>query len=94
MQLSTIDTGAAGSGGRPAQSAVAFAGDGLFEAARSDVDCTLVGGVPVTGSGGLIGQGQVGLGLIDLLGLVGAVLVDDGLDRSQWNCCFERGAGS
>lgn len=84
VQLSAVDTGAAGRGGRPAQSAVTLTGDGLFEAARSDVDRTLVGGVPITFSWGLVGQGQVGLGLVDLLGLVGAVLVDDGLDRCQW----------
>lgn len=81
MQFGAIDTDAAGSGGGSTESAVALAGDGLLETARANVDGTLVGGVPIASGWGLLGQRQVGLALVDLLGLV-LVLVDDGLDKS------------
>lgn len=81
VQLRAIDTDAAGSGGGLAQSTVALTGDWGLETARANVDGTLVGRAPVAGSRGLLRQRQVGLGLVDLLGLVG-VLVDDGLDKS------------
>lgn len=81
MQFSTVDTDTAGSGGGLAKSTVALAGTGPLETARANVDGTLVGGVPVASSRGLVWQRQVGLGLVDLLLLV-LVLVDDGLDKS------------
>lgn len=56
VQLGAIDTDARSCGGGSSESAVAFAGDGRLEAARANVDGTLVGRVPVRGSGGLIGQ--------------------------------------
>lgn len=81
MQFRAIDTDAAGSGGGSTESAVALARDGLLETTGANIDGALVGRVPVTGSRGLIGQRQVGLGLVNLLLLV-LVLVDDGLDES------------
>lgn len=38
-------------------------------AARPDVDVARVGRLPVRGNGGLLGEGQVGLSLGDLIGL-------------------------
>lgn len=75
-----VDTASCGCG--PTQSAVALAGDGAFHATRANVDSALVGRVPVASHWGLLGQGQVGLGLVDLLGLVG-ILVDDGLQTKD-----------
>lgn len=78
MQLRTVDTGTATSSGGAAKGSVVVTRDRAFDTTRTHVDGSLVGGVPVTGDGGLIREGQVGLGLVDLLGLVG-VLVDNGL---------------
>lgn len=78
VQFSTVFADTASCGRRAAQSAVALSGDGALQATRANIDGALVGRVPVTSHWGLLGQGQVGLGLVDLLGLVG-VLVDDGL---------------
>jgi hypothetical protein len=78
MQLGTVHARTAGSSRRTAQSAIVLAGDGLLETAGADIDGALVVRVPITGHRGLIGQGKVRLGLVNLLGLVG-VRVDDGL---------------
>lgn len=81
MQFRAVNTDAAGSGGGSTESAVALTGDRFLETAGANIDSTLIGGVPVAGSWGLVRQRQVGLGLVDLLWLV-LVLVDDGLDES------------
>ena len=60
------------------QSAVVLARNGSFATTRTDVDSSLVHRVPVASTRGILGQWQVGLGLIDLSLLVG-VLIDDGL---------------
>lgn len=51
-----------------------------LKASRADGSSARVRGVPVASNGRVFGQRQVGLGVLDLGGLVG-VLVDDGLDR-------------
>lgn len=81
VQFRAVDTDAALGGGGATESTVALAGDGLLESAGANVDGALVGGVPVASSWGLLRQGQVGLGLVDLLRFV-LVLVDDGLEAS------------
>jgi hypothetical protein len=78
VQLITINARTAGSGGGATQSSVVLAGDGLLKTAIADIDIALIEGVPVTGDRGVLRQGKVGLGLLDLLSLVGA-LVDDRL---------------
>lgn len=78
MQLIAVYTSAAGSSGGTTQGSIVVAGDGLFETAAADINGALVGGVPVAGHRGVLGQRQVGLGLLDLFRLVG-VLVDNGL---------------
>jgi hypothetical protein len=78
VQLLAVDAGTAASGSGAAKGGVVVTRDGTLDTTRADVDSSLVRGVPVTSDGGLVGERQVGLGLVDLLGLVG-VLVDDGL---------------
>lgn len=78
MQLATVHADTASGRGRTTKSRVVVSRDGTLDATRADVDSPLVGGVPVTGDGGLVRQRQVGLGPLDLLSLVG-VLIDDGL---------------
>ena len=81
VQLFTRDTDAAASSGGAAQGIIATVGSEggrSLEATRADVNGALVGGVPVTSDWGVLGQRQVGLGLINFLGLV-CVLVDDRL---------------
>ena len=81
VQLVTRHTDAAASSGGATQGIIATIGSEggrSLEATRSNVNGALVGGVPVTSDWRVLGQRQVGLGLVDLLGLVG-VLVDDRL---------------
>lgn len=53
---------------------------GELKASRADGSSALVHGVPVASNRRVLGKRQVGLGLLNLSGLVG-VLVDDGLGR-------------
>lgn len=78
VQLIAIHARTAGSGGGATQSSVVLAGDRLLKTAAADIDIALIHRVPVTGDRGVLGQGKVGLGLLNLLSLVGA-LVDDRL---------------
>lgn len=78
MQLLAVDTGTAASSRGATKGGVVVTRDGTLDTTRVDVDSSLVRGVPVTSNGGLVGERQAGLGIVDLLGLVG-VLVDDGL---------------
>lgn len=75
MQLLSINAGAAASSCTLAQATVIRR---VLETPRAHISGTLVKGVKVTGNRGLVGQRQVGLGLLDFRGLVG-VLVNDGL---------------
>lgn len=78
VQLCTVDAGTAASSGGATKGSVVVTRDGALETTRANVDSSLVRGVPVTGDGGLVRERQVGLDLVDLLGLIG-VLVDEGL---------------
>lgn len=78
MQIGTVDTGTATSSGGATKGGIVVTRDRALDTTRADVDGSLVGGIPVTGDGRLVGERQVGLGLVNLLGLVG-VLVDYGL---------------
>ena len=69
----------AGRCGGPSQSTViVLIGERFFQFSFTNIDISLVKRLPVAGGGWLFGQWEVGLDLIDLLGLVG-VLVDHGL---------------
>lgn len=78
VQLIAIHARTAGSGGGATQSGVVLAGDGLLKTAATHIDGALIGRVPVTGDRRVLGQGKIGLGLLNLFRLVG-VLVDDRL---------------
>jgi hypothetical protein len=81
VQLCTVDAGAAASSGGTTEGGIIVTGDGALNTTGANVDSSLVGGVPVTGDRGLVREREVGLGLVDLLGLVG-VLVNEGLFRN------------
>lgn len=78
VQLGAINAGTAASSGGATKSGIVVTRDGALNTTRADVDSSLIGGVPVAGDRGLVRKRQVGLSLVDLLGLVG-VLVDEGL---------------
>lgn len=78
VQFSSRNTRAASCSRGAAQSGVTLARNGSLHTSGADIDSALVGRVPVARSWGVLRQRQVGLGLLDLLGLVG-VLFDDGL---------------
>ena len=75
MQLLAINARAAAGSCTLAQATVIRR---VLETPRAHISGTLVKGVEVTSSWGLLRQRQVGLRLLDFRGLVG-VLVDDGL---------------
>ena len=79
---------AAGCGRGLMQSGVLFTRDRAFASPRTNVDGSLIGGLPVTGFWGLVGQGQVGLVVVDFLALVG-VIVDNGLIETSAYKCLE-----
>lgn len=78
MHLGAIDTGTAASSGGATEGGIIVTRNGSLNTTRADIDSSLIRGVPVTGDRGLVGEREVGLDLVDLLGLVG-VLVDEGL---------------
>ena len=78
MQLLAVDTGTAASSSGTTKGGVVVTRDGTLDTTRADVDSSLVKGVPVTSDGGLVGERQVGPGVVNLLGLVD-VLVDNRL---------------
>lgn len=79
MQVTAGNTDAALSSSGAAECAVTVTRDGSLNATGADVDSALVGRVPVGSNWGLFGKRKVGLDFFDLLVLVAAVLVDDGL---------------
>jgi hypothetical protein len=82
VHLGAIDAGTAASSGGATEGGIIVTRDGPLNTTRADIDSSLIGGVPVTGDGRLVREGEVGLGLVNLLRLVG-VLVDDGLFQSS-----------
>lgn len=63
---------------RSAQGVVSTSGNRSLKATGTNIDGSLIRRVPIAGSRGVLRQRQLGLGLVNLLGLVG-VLVDDRL---------------
>lgn len=78
VQLGAINAGTAANSGWATKGCIVVTRDGALNTARANVDSSLVRRVPVAGDGRLIREREVGLGLVDLLGLVG-VLVDERL---------------
>lgn len=78
VQLGAINADTAASSGWATKGCIVVTRNGALNTARANVDSSLVRGVPVAGDGRLIREREVGLGLVNLLGLVG-VLVDERL---------------
>ena len=78
MQLGARYANTAGGSRWSTQSIIGTGGNRTLKTTGADVDSALIGGVPVTSNRRILWKRQVGLGFVDLLGLVG-VLVDDRL---------------
>lgn len=79
VKLGAVYTNAAAGSRWPAQGIIGTNRDRTFKATGADINGSLIGRIPVTSNWRVLWKRQVGLGLVDLLRLVG-ILVDDRLE--------------